>query len=175
VHTRYRQLGIVVPDEVRQKFADMGRIKKGNIPPNKGKQMTPEMYEKCKHTMFKKGQQPKNTYAEDGVISLRHNKRGPVYKYIRLSAGKWKELHRYLWEEAYGPIPKENIIIFRDGDSMNCVLENLQMITKGENAIRNRHQVPLELVPTMVILNKVKLIAKQKRVQARKDNKHYGK
>ena len=38
-----------------------GRFKKGNVSHNKGKKMSPEMYAKCKATMFSKGNKPVNT------------------------------------------------------------------------------------------------------------------
>jgi hypothetical protein len=113
-----------------------GSFKKGQTSPNKGKKMTKEVYQKAQTTMFKKGDLPHNT-KHDGYISIRSDTKGKKYKYIRIRKGKWVQLHRYVWEQQKGPIPKGMIIIFKDKDSMNCDINNLQMISRAENARRN--------------------------------------
>ena len=71
VHGRMIILGLVVPPHILQqrhqksfeRLAELGKIsryKKGNVPVNKGKKLPPEVYEKAKPTMFKKGQMPHN-------------------------------------------------------------------------------------------------------------------
>lgn len=145
------------------KLSELGkayRFPKGNIPANKGKKMSKSQYEKCKKTMFKKGQQPKNTYKQDGVIVVRydHKKRenSRPYKWIRISVNKWKPLHRYIWKQVHGKIPKGHIIIFKDGNTMNCVIENLECISKQENMLRNsKHDIPIEIIPTKLLINKI--------------------
>jgi hypothetical protein len=90
-------------------------------------------------TSFKKGSTPANT-KYDGAISLRQKKGDPPYKYIRVSKGKWELLHRYIWKQANGPIDKGYIITFKDGDSLNCDLSNLEMISMKENVLRNSNR-----------------------------------
>jgi hypothetical protein len=85
---------------------------------------------------FKKGNLPHNTL-EDYAIRPRKYKTGRVYYYIRVAVGKWELYHRWLWMQEYGEIPKGHIIVFKDMDSMNCVLDNLELITKAENMKRN--------------------------------------
>lgn len=117
-----------------------GFFPKGNRPWNfrtKGLvKSTPGM----KSTQFKKGDNPKNTL-HDGAITIRHDhlktRKGRPYKWIRISEGKWVHYHRYVWEQVNGPIPKGMMITFKDGDSLNCELTNLEMIIMGENARRN--------------------------------------
>jgi hypothetical protein len=88
-------------------------------------------------TEFKKGQLPKNTLS-DGVITIRHKKGdNHPYQFIRIGLSKWVFLHRHIWQQANGPIPKDSVVIFKDGNTLNCVLDNLEMITKAENARRN--------------------------------------
>lgn len=41
----------------------------------------------------------------------------------------WERKHRYIWEQAYGKIPEGHVILFKDGDKSNVVLENLFMVT----------------------------------------------
>jgi len=93
---------------------------------------------------FKKGNIPPNTKPEgDGAITIRKNK-GIAYKYIRIALGKWRQLHTHTWEQANGRhIPEGHIVVFKDGDTMNCALENLEMISYEENMQRNsRHRYP---------------------------------
>ena len=112
------------------------RFKKGNVPHNKGKKMPPELYAKASRTMFKKGHKPHNT-RKDGDISLRGDKSGRAYKYIRISEANWQLLHRVVWEYHNGKIPKGHNVIFKDGNTMNCNIENLELVSNAENMKRN--------------------------------------
>lgn len=147
--TRMRQLELVVPREIIEQRINDSRIKKGTIPPNKGKSqseyMSIEAIERTKETRFKKGNIPHNTVEGDGAIRIRHKKGEHPYKYIRLELGKWELLHRHIWKEHKGKIPDKHIITFKDGNTMNCVLENLECISQKENAIRNSsHENPTD-------------------------------
>ena len=125
------------PDIVyERKQRDKGRFKKGYRPWNKGLKGLNMGGEK---TWFKKGHEPHNT-KYDGCIAVRHHKRtNERYKYIRVAKGKWVLYHRYIYEKEYGAIPKGYIIRFKDGDTMNCTLENLECISRRENMERNRN------------------------------------
>ena len=46
--------------------------------------------------------------------------------------------HRWIWEQANGPIPENHIISFKNGDKTDCRIDNLELITMAENAIRNK-------------------------------------
>lgn len=110
------------------------RYKKGNIPPNKGKKVSAEVYEKMKPHMFKKGETPLN-YRPVG--SERVNVEG--YVEIKVADPKtWKLKHRVIWEEAHGPIPEGHNIQFKDGNSLNVQLDNLYMISKADQ-LRNEN------------------------------------
>jgi hypothetical protein len=115
-----------------------GGFKKGHVPANKGKKMQKEVYEKAKPTMFTAGHKPHNTKRK-GDISIRIKKSGRPYKYIKISDGHWELLHRHLWKKQHGSIPRKHVLIFKDGDSLNCSLDNLQLITMAENMQRNRN------------------------------------
>ena len=108
------------------------RYKKGSIAHNKGKKMDPEVYEKVKSTFFKKGNIPHNT-KYDGYERI--NKEG--YREKRISKGKFKMVHRMVWEEQHGEIAKDMVVVFKDYDKLNCELDNLMLITHAENMIRN--------------------------------------
>ena len=110
------------------------RYKKGNVPPNKGKKVSAEVYEKMKPHMFKKGETPLN-YRPVG--SERVNVEG--YVEVKVADPKtWKLKHRVIWEEAHGPIPEGYNIQFKDGNSLNVQLDNLYMISKADQ-LRNEN------------------------------------
>lgn len=135
-------------------------FKKGQVPFNKGlKQkdfMSREAIAKTKKTRFKKGQLPHNT-KEDGVIIPRKDKCGKTYLYIRESLGIWKLYHRKVWEQHNGKLKSNEIVRFRDGNSLNCEISNLFVIPKSENMKLNTiHQYPKELQQVIKLTNKLK-------------------
>lgn len=171
IRTRLKQLGLTIPKEIIEKRKADSRLKPGNVPPNKGKKMSKAQYKKCKHTMFRKGHVPVNTKERDGCITIRNdhmNRRGGrQYKYIRLSVGVWMPLHQYKWEKYRGEVPPGHCLWFKDGNSLNCTIKNLEVITRAENARRNRGAfltLPPELQTTKQIINQLnkKLISHEK-------------
>ena len=133
------------------------RFSKGHVPANKGKKMAPEVYEKVKHTFFKSGHLPKNT-KYDGHISIRKDKlSGKSYKYIRVAQGNYIELHRFVWENQNGKIPSGHNIVFKNGNTLDCRIENLECISNKELMQRNTiHRYPSELKSQMRKLGKLK-------------------
>jgi hypothetical protein len=135
------------------------QFKKGHKPFNKGKSlsefMSEEGIEKISRAWFTKGHLPHNT-SSDGEIRIRCDKNNTTYKYIRISLGVWKALHVYNWEKVNGPVPEGFIVVFKSSDRMNCDISNLELITRGENMLRNTiHRYPEELKSTMRILRKL--------------------
>lgn len=133
------------------------RFQKGHISHNTGKKMDPEVYEKIKHTMFKKGQVCNNA-KKDWEEVIRKEKNGRNYIWIKVPGIRnimYK--HRWLWVTHHGEIPKGHNIIFKDGNTMNCVLDNLECISNAELMRRNTIQrYPTELKQTMKLLKKLK-------------------
>lgn len=88
---------------------------------------------------FQRGHVPLNTF-RDGCISIRgdggRNTTRKIY-YIRTEKGKWEQLHHYLWENVFGPIPVKAVLGFKDGNTLNCNLYNLYLIKMGDNMKRN--------------------------------------
>lgn len=121
-----------------------GCFKKGSVPPNKG--VKGISYEGMVATQFKKGQLPANTLA-DGVITIRNDNRGIPQKHIRVSLKKWEYLSRWTWVQHFGPVPKNHIVAFKDKDTLNCSLDNLELITRRENVLRNKN--PAKMSATM--------------------------
>lgn len=120
-----------------------GCFKKGQVPPNKGKKMSPELREKCAPTMFKKGQLPKTTYPPGQDTSIRHSKGVPCV-YLRIALGKWVPLGRHTWESYYGKIPAKHIITFKDDDPLNCDVSNLECISMAQNVRRNHNTTKIK-------------------------------
>lgn len=116
-----------------------GQFKPGHKPQNKGKGMDKDTLNKVKRTWFKKGHEPAGTL-HDGAITKRKDNRGVYNYHIRISKGKWVYLSRYIWEQEFGPIPKGMIITYKDGNPMNCVVDNLEMISRLENLQRRQKQ-----------------------------------
>jgi hypothetical protein len=137
-----------------------GPYQKGNVPMNKGQKMSKDVFDKVKPTMFKKGNRPPN-WKEPGTIEIRKDTNDYYYQYIKISDSNWEFLHRHIWEQTNGEIMKGHIIVFRDKNTMNCKIENLEMITRGENLKRNwLHNYPDEI--KTLIKTKNKLINKIK-------------
>lgn len=162
VKGRLKRLNLVIPREIIEQRKLDSRKKPGCIPKNKGlKQvdyMSPEMIERTKATRFKKGQLPHNAIGfKDGDIVTRcyhKDRNAPPYKWIRIGKGKWEMYHVHLWKQYNGPVPDGHIIIFKDKNTMNVVIENLECITKAENMTRNSiHQYPEEIKKTIQTLS----------------------
>ena len=120
-----------------------GWFQKNHPPGNKGKKLEeyitdPERLEDIRRrlapTQFKKGQRPVNELPVGTIVV---NSDG--YKLIKLRMEgtiweRWEPLHRYVWKEHNGQIPKGMYVTFKDTDRMNCEISNLMLVTKGENA-----------------------------------------
>lgn len=151
VRLALKRLGLKIPREIIEKRIKESQYKKGRTPENKGKKMPPDKYAKCAVTMFKKGNIPHNTnydgherISKDGVIE------------VRVKLGLYVAKHRLIWEKANGIIPKGHIVVFKDKNPLNCVLENLEMITREENMRRNTvHRYPPELKHVMKLTKKL--------------------
>lgn len=122
------------------------RFVKGKAPDNKGIKRPGT----GSRTSFKPGQKPLNWMP---VGSLRDSQGG--YLQIKVSETSnqlkdWIFLHKKLWEEAHGPIPKGHAVVLKDGNKKNCVLDNLELITKRELMARNSiNNYPPELKDLM--------------------------
>lgn len=143
------------------------RFKKGQPSHNKGKKMPPCTYEKVKGTMFKKGSVPKN-YRPVG------SERISVDGYIEIKVedpNVWKLKHRVMWEQVNGQIPENHALIFLDGDPLNCVVENLKLITRSELLAMTRHHLfSKDAEMNDAASNLARLIVQTN--QAKKRNKH---
>jgi len=132
------------------------QFKPGHTPYNKGKKMPTETYEKVKKSMFKQGHKPHNTKPK-GTINVRADTQGRLYQYIKIKDSHWELLHRYIWTQVNGEIPKGSVVNFIDRNYLNCELSNLQLKTRGEVAIMNSiHRYPAEVRDLIKLNNKLK-------------------
>jgi urease beta subunit len=133
------------------------RYTPGHTPFNKGKEMPAEIYEKVKATMFKKGNRPHN-WKPDGTIVARKDadQSGRVYLYYKVRDSKWILYHNKVWIDQNGPIPKGNIIRFIDGNTKNCDITNLEMVSMKDNMLRNSIQrFPEEIQQVIKLTSKL--------------------
>lgn len=124
---------------------------------------------RASETQFKKGDKPHNWVPVgterllDGYLQRKMTDTG-------YPPADWVEVHRLLWEEHQGPIPESHIVVFKDGDRTHIALDNLELISRAENAIRNKlgfGAYPDELKPALGAVVKVTAtIAKLKKEAA---------
>ena len=147
---------LTIPKKIIERNKRLGYYKKGSVPANKGKNqteyMSAEAIAKTKATRFKKGNTPHNTnydgherISKDGYIE------------IRISKGNYKLKHLYNWELKNGKLPIGHCLACIDGDKKNTSPDNWELITRVENMYRNSSQnYPKEVIPSMVLVNKIK-------------------
>jgi len=112
-------------------------------------------------TTFKKGNHPFNTRP---VGSERITKDG--YLEVKVAEPrKWEAKHRLVWQSVNGPIAKGDLVIFIGDNKLDCSIENLQMVTRGELAVLNRHEKYSKQSPEirMALINLVRLEQAAKR------------
>lgn len=125
---------------------------KGSTPANKGKKVSPAVYDIMAKSFFSKGHAPHNT-KYDGHERI--CKEG--YVLIRIHKGKYVLKHRLVWMQVNGAIPKGMLLVFKDGNKNNCSVENLELISKKENMVRNSiNRFPSEIKESIHLLNKLK-------------------
>lgn len=163
VNIRMRQLGLIIPKEIREERKLIGRFKKGDVAHNKGKKMhefmSKETMESFKKNQFKKGHKPHNYIEFDFPIRIRYlgTPKKP-YKFIRKENNEWEAYNRYLYKKHIGPISDNELICFKDGDTLNCDLNNLEAVSYAENVKRianDYHALPNELKRIILMKNKL--------------------
>ena len=177
VYNKARAMGLNAPMERIRMAGKIGmqhpksiatRFHKGHIPTNKGKKVSPEIYEKMSPTMFKKGHINENKRA---VGSERVN----VYGYIEIKVAepnRWRLKHRIIWEQHNGIIPEGCNVQFKNHNTLDCRIENLYLISKSEQ-MRNENSLmaryPEELRDVIRLKGVVKRqLRKQEKMQNEK-------
>lgn len=144
-----------------------GWFQRGHPPGNKGKTideyMTPETCAKVRATAFQKGNVPAN-WLPIGTERITKGR----YRIVKVQDegelwDRWKLVHRLVWEKTNGPVPEDCCICFKDGNRLNCDLDNLVLIKRSELATMiKKGYLSEDPDVTMAGLAVVKLMAKAK-------------
>lgn len=146
------------------------RFGKGHASWNNGKKMDPEVYEKIKRTMFKKGHVSVNRRP---IGSERVNVDGYVEVKVA-EPNKWRLKHRVVWEEAHGPIPSGYNVQFKNGNTQDVRLENLFLISRAEQ-LRDRNSIHARYPEELKQLIRLKGSIKRQITEYNKKNRNNGK
>lgn len=131
-----------------------GCFPKGNTTWNKG--MKGQRIAGSEKGWFKKGGLPHNT-KEDGAVSVRYDKNNVPHRFVRIALRQWIGEHIFVWQNAHGIVPDGGVVRHINGDTLDNRLENLELITKGENMARNTIiNYPADLQQTIRVLGKLK-------------------
>lgn len=86
----------------------------------------------------------------DGIRQRKTHDDGPPHR-------RWKSVHMILWEELRSPVPPGQLVVFRDRNTANIQIDNLELITRAENMRLNTiHRYPPELKETIRQLGRLK-------------------
>lgn len=138
-----------------------GQFVKGQTSFNKGKKwseyMSEEGQKNSRKTTFKKGNIPANRRP---IGSERIDKRDGILIKFRdgYKTRSWMPKSRYVYEQAYGTIPKGHKVIFADGNNRNFDLDNLVLVSNAEELIMNKRKLMKEdasLTKTGALIAKV--------------------
>lgn len=112
---------------------------------------------------FKKGQKPKNCKPigserickKDGFILIK----------TRLGTHSYEHKHRVIWREAGKSVPPGHVLSFKDGNKLNCTLDNLEAVSRAEHINRNRLKIgeqPPETRDTIKAIAKLQTLINEK-------------
>lgn len=108
------------------------------------------------NTQFKKGECQGSQYFSP-IGSERKIQNGNILVKIA-EPNVWKLKHRYIYENKYGKIPKNKMIIFLDGNKNNFDINNLKLIDRNEHLIAIKKDLYFnnkELTETGIIIAKL--------------------
>ena len=145
-----------------------GKFSKGQDAHNKGKPMP--FHPNSAATRFKQGSAPSNRLpmwservGKDGYIEMKVPRVNPHTGHQT----RFMHKHRYVWEEAHGPLSGDTVVKFNDGDRTNCAVENLEAIPRAllprlnGRFGRGYDAAPAELKPTIMAVAKLEHAARE--------------
>lgn len=135
-----------------------GQFEKGQESWNLGK----KGYMGANRTSFKKGDAPANRKpigteridSKDGFVLVKIAEHNPYTG----APTRYKHKHVHVWEAANGPVPEGHAVALKDGNKLNCSLENLLLVSRAELLAMNLHgykNQPDELKPIVLALAKI--------------------
>ena len=98
----------------------------------------------------------KGKYSEHLRIRYIHDK----IKYLEIKTEKgWVLKSHYIWEKHNGKIPKNHCVVFKDGNMLNCDINNLELIDYTDKIIFNHYGLNLksgeEILKTNLLISKI--------------------
>lgn len=128
------------------------RFQAGHATWNKGKPFNPGG--RSAETRFKPGRKPEESSNYRPIGSVRVSK-GYLERKVTddtsvYPARRWQFVHRLVWQEAHGPIPRGHVVTFKPGchtvEEAEITLDKLELISRKDLATRNSiHRYPPEL------------------------------
>lgn len=83
------------------------------------------------------------------------------YLMVKVAEGSWPEAwrpaHHLAWEAAYGPLPSEHVLAFKDGNAENRALANLELVAKRDWLMRYHPETTLPPALAALIRTKAAL------------------
>lgn len=110
-------------------------------------------------TQFKKGQRAHNHVAigTEVMASIGYLKRKVAEPNV------WQFVHILAWEAANGQVPEGSMLRFRDGNRLNCAIENLECVTKQEHMARvTIHRFPAEVRQVIRLQGRLKRLIEER-------------
>lgn len=112
-------------------------------------------------TWFRKGDAPHNTHKLFTEIE-----RDLGYIWIKVAEPNiWKSKHTYIWEQYHKKeVPDGMMVIFLDGNNRNFNIDNLMLISKGENRYLNCNKLrteDAELTKSNILLRRLRKRTKE--------------
>lgn len=153
-----------------------GRFEIGSVPATKGKPMPDYVRAKVCGSWFKKGDTPANTQPvgseildRDGFIRVKVTADLNVPRWRR-----WRYKHHLLWEKYHGPVPRNMVVTFLDGDKTNITIENLELISRAELAYLNSKELrseSAEVTKSSIRLARLRMKVRDLEAKNKKRNK----
>lgn len=149
---------------------------KGHVPANKGTRRPGYAPGRMKASQFPKGHRP-HTWKPvghlrvnaDGYLDRKITDDGPPQRH-------WRAVHRLVWEQAKGPVPRGHVVVFKPGRRTTNVeaitLDAVELIDRRELMRRNTvHNYP-HPIPQLVQLRGVLIRKINKRTRKHEDQDH---
>ena len=163
IHDQANKLGLKKTQEYMREIhgahiVDAGaryRFHAEQSPWNKGIPGSTGNHPNTKRTQFKPGRRPEEASNYQPIGTLRICKDGYLERKVSDDPAlyprrRWVAVHRLVWEEVNGPMPKGYVVVFKPGmastDPDMITIDRVELITRAELMRRNtRHNLPPEI------------------------------
>ncbi|QQV91552.1 HNH endonuclease [Winogradskyella phage Peternella_1] len=162
IEGRLKALNLQLPTDLIEQRKRASQFQPGDAPMNKGlrqeQYMSAAAIKKAKATQFKKGAQPHNALPV-GAEVLRKDTSGRVYVLVKLKGKRHLQLkQRVVWEAHHGKIPPKHNIVFKDDNTQNLDISNLECVSDADlmkrNSLNNYPQHLKELIHLKAAINR---------------------